>query len=104
MSFLYVLQVGMWLNSEGEQMLKDSHTVDSLVCAEKALHHYDLFLTQAKVRPYFHFSPTSKIFTINSLFYCNWQVRIDVQKKVPHDILFFILGETAVRFKPGHRG
>lgn len=46
----------MWLNSEGEQMLKDSHTADSLVCAEKALHHYDLFLTQAKVRPYFYIS------------------------------------------------
>lgn len=51
MSFLDVLQVGMWLNSEGEQMLRDSNTADSLVCAEKALDHYDLFLTQAKVRP-----------------------------------------------------
>lgn len=50
MSVLNVLQVGMWLNSEGEQMLKDSDTSDSLGGAEKALQHYDLFLTQAKVR------------------------------------------------------
>lgn len=47
-----VLQVERWLNSEGERMLKDSPTADSMVCAEKALHHYDLFLTQAKVRPF----------------------------------------------------
>ncbi|TNM88499.1 hypothetical protein fugu_004753 [Takifugu bimaculatus] len=40
--------VGMWLNSEGEQMLEDSDTSDSLGGAEKALQHYDLLLTQAK--------------------------------------------------------
>lgn len=34
-------------------MLKDSHTAESMVCAEKALQHYDLFLTQAKVGPVF---------------------------------------------------
>lgn len=61
MSLLYVLQVGVWFNSEGEHMLNDSHTADSLECAEKALHHYDLFLTQAKVRPYFHIFPSIKI-------------------------------------------
>lgn len=68
MRFLSVLQVGRWLNSEGEQMLKDSQTADSMVCAEKALHHYDLFLTQAKVRPFFHISPTSKVFTVTGRF------------------------------------
>lgn len=50
MSFHYVLQVGVWLNSEGEQMLKDSDAADSLVSAEKALQRYDLFHAQAKVR------------------------------------------------------
>lgn len=50
MRFHNLLQVGMWLNSVGEQMLKDSGTSDSLGGAEKALQHYDLLLTQAKVR------------------------------------------------------
>lgn len=40
----------MWLNSEGEQMLKESDAADSLVGAEKALQQYDLLLAQARVR------------------------------------------------------
>lgn len=40
----------MWFNTEGEQGLKDSHTADdTLVCSEKALQHFDLFLAQSKV-------------------------------------------------------
>ncbi|XP_036958147.1 quattro isoform X2 [Acanthopagrus latus] len=40
---------GMWFSTEGEQGLKDSHTADdTLVCTEKALQHFDLFLAQAK--------------------------------------------------------
>lgn len=40
----------MWFSTEGEQGLKDSHTADdTLVCTEKALQHFDLFLAQAKV-------------------------------------------------------
>lgn len=50
-------------------MLKDSNTADSLACAEKVLHHYDLILIKAKVRAYFHISATSKIFTVNCLFF-----------------------------------
>lgn len=40
----------MWLNSEGEQMLKEPDAADSLVGAEKALQQYDLLLAQARVR------------------------------------------------------
>ncbi|XP_073323585.1 quattro [Pagrus major] len=40
---------GMWFNTEGEQGLKDSYTTDdTLVCTEKALQHFDLFLAQSK--------------------------------------------------------
>ncbi|XP_076610515.1 quattro isoform X1 [Chaetodon auriga] len=40
---------GMWFSAEGEQRLKDSYTTDdTLVCAERALQHFDLFLTQLK--------------------------------------------------------
>ncbi|XP_070758793.1 quattro [Enoplosus armatus] len=40
---------GTWLNTEGEQRLKDSYTTDdSLVGTEKALQNFDLFLTQSK--------------------------------------------------------
>ncbi|XP_029288016.1 quattro isoform X2 [Cottoperca gobio] len=40
---------GMWFNAEGEQRLKDSYTTDeTLVCTEKALQHFDVFLTQSK--------------------------------------------------------
>lgn len=70
-------------------MLKDSDTSDSLGGAEKTLQHYDLLLTQAKVRRrcgnrdlkafrvfYQHFShilPKSKTFTVNCRFYCYWK-------------------------------
>uniref|UniRef100_UPI003AABEE60 quattro n=1 Tax=Centroberyx gerrardi TaxID=166262 RepID=UPI003AABEE60 len=41
--------IGTWFNTEGEQRLKDSHTTDdTLKCTEKALQHFDPFLTQAK--------------------------------------------------------
>uniref|UniRef100_A0A3Q3KPC2 Quattro n=1 Tax=Monopterus albus TaxID=43700 RepID=A0A3Q3KPC2_MONAL len=41
--------VGMWFNTEGEQRLKDSNTTDeTLLCTEKALQHFELFLTQSK--------------------------------------------------------
>lgn len=40
----------MWFNTGGEQRLKDSYTKDdTLVCTEKALQDFDLFLTQSKV-------------------------------------------------------
>ncbi|XP_045932418.1 quattro isoform X2 [Micropterus dolomieu] len=40
---------GMWFTTEGEQRLKDSYTTDdTLVCTEKALQHFDMFLTQSK--------------------------------------------------------
>lgn len=85
--FHNVLQVGMWLNSEGEQMLKDSDASDSLGGAEKALQRFDLFLVQAKVRQrcsnrdlnafhaflvfsqhFPHILPKSKTFTVNCCF------------------------------------
>lgn len=47
----------MWLNSEGEQMLRESQAADSLVCADMSLRHYELFLTRAKVRPYLKYFP-----------------------------------------------
>ncbi|XP_059184640.1 pleckstrin homology domain-containing family G member 4B-like [Centropristis striata] len=40
---------GMWFNAEGEQRLKDSYTTDeTLVCTEKALEDFNVFLTQSK--------------------------------------------------------
>lgn len=40
----------MWFSAEGEQRLKDSYTTDdTLVCNEKAIQHFDLFLAQSKV-------------------------------------------------------
>ncbi|XP_044205807.1 quattro [Thunnus albacares] len=40
---------GTWFNTEGEQRLKDSYTKDdTLVCTEKALQEFDLFLAQSK--------------------------------------------------------
>ncbi|KAM7005870.1 quattro [Tautogolabrus adspersus] len=40
---------GMWFNTEGEQRLKDSYaTDDTLVCTEKALQQFDLFLKESK--------------------------------------------------------
>lgn len=40
---------GTWFSTEGEQRLKDSYpTEDTLVCTEKALKHFHLFLTQSK--------------------------------------------------------
>lgn len=79
-------------------MLKDSSTAGSLACAEKALHHYDLFLTQAKVMPYFHISP-SKIFAVTG------RLGTVCRGKRSHMTAYSLfLGETAVRFKPGHRG
>ncbi|XP_042357373.1 uncharacterized protein LOC121954103 [Plectropomus leopardus] len=40
---------GMWFSSEGEERLKDSYTTDeTLVCTEKALQHFDDFLTESK--------------------------------------------------------
>ncbi|XP_031132422.2 pleckstrin homology domain-containing family G member 4B-like [Sander lucioperca] len=40
---------GLWFSAEGEQRLKDSYTTDNtLVCTEKALQHFDVFLTQSK--------------------------------------------------------
>ncbi|XP_033483393.2 quattro [Epinephelus lanceolatus] len=39
----------MWFSTDGEQTLKDSYTTDeTLVCTEKALQHFDLFLTESK--------------------------------------------------------
>ncbi|KAM6947328.1 quattro [Lycodopsis pacificus] len=44
-----VSTAGMWFNAEGEQRLKDSYTTDdTLVCTEKALQHFDVFLAQTK--------------------------------------------------------
>ncbi|XP_044036632.1 uncharacterized protein KIAA1755 homolog [Siniperca chuatsi] len=44
-----ICMAGMWFNTEGEQRLKDSYTTDdTLVCTEKALQHFNLFLTQSK--------------------------------------------------------
>lgn len=44
-----ITSAGMWFSSEGEQTLKDSYTTDdTLVCTEKALQHFHLFLTQSK--------------------------------------------------------
>lgn len=46
----YVLQAGTWFNTEGEQRLMDSYAIDNtLVCTEKALQHFQQFLTQSKV-------------------------------------------------------
>ncbi|XP_070703420.1 quattro [Pempheris klunzingeri] len=40
---------GMWFNTGGEQKLKDSYKMDdALVCTEKALQHFEVFLTQSK--------------------------------------------------------
>nr|CBN80926.1 Puratrophin-1 [Dicentrarchus labrax] len=40
---------GMWFNTEGEQKMKDSYTTDdTLVCTEKDLQNFDLFLIQSK--------------------------------------------------------
>lgn len=51
----FVLQAGTWFSSEGEQRLKDSYTPDdSLLSAEKALQHFELFLTQSKVIFYYN--------------------------------------------------
>lgn len=47
--FLDVLQAGMWLNTEGEQRLKDSYSTDTLECTEKAVQDFNQFLTEAKV-------------------------------------------------------
>lgn len=47
--FLDVLQAGMWLNTEGEQRLKDPYPTDTLECTEKAMQHFNQFLTEAKV-------------------------------------------------------
>ncbi|XP_022058630.2 uncharacterized protein LOC110957095 [Acanthochromis polyacanthus] len=44
-----ITSAGMWFSSEGEQKLKDSYTTDdTLVCTEKTLQHFHLFLTQSK--------------------------------------------------------
>uniref|UniRef100_A0A7N6FGR0 Quattro n=1 Tax=Anabas testudineus TaxID=64144 RepID=A0A7N6FGR0_ANATE len=43
------MEVGTWFSTDGEQRLKDSYTKDdNMVCAEKALQHFELFLTQSK--------------------------------------------------------
>ncbi|KAM9860037.1 quattro [Aulostomus maculatus] len=40
---------GKWFNTEGEQRLKDTYkTEENLVCAEKTLQKFNVFLTQAK--------------------------------------------------------
>lgn len=44
-----ISEVGKWFSTDGEQALKDSYaTDDTLVCTEKALQHFDQFLTDAK--------------------------------------------------------
>ncbi|KAL6111738.1 uncharacterized protein ACO6RY_08652 [Pungitius sinensis] len=44
-----ICTAGMWFNAEGEQRMKDSYTTeDTLVCTEKALMHFDVFLTKSK--------------------------------------------------------
>ncbi|AWP03134.1 pleckstrin -likey domain containing family G (with RhoGef domain) member 4 [Scophthalmus maximus] len=45
---------GTWFNTEGEQRLADSYTTDdTLVCTEKALQHFEQFLTQSKEKHQF---------------------------------------------------
>lgn len=40
----------MWFSSEGEQSLENSYTVnDSVVCTEKVLQDFSLFLIESKV-------------------------------------------------------
>ncbi|XP_040059586.2 quattro [Gasterosteus aculeatus] len=44
-----ICTAGMWFKAEGEQSLKDSYTTqDPPVCTEKALLHFDVFLTKSK--------------------------------------------------------
>ncbi|XP_028262297.1 quattro [Parambassis ranga] len=44
-----ITMAGIWFSTEGEQRLKDSYvTEDNLLCTEKALQHFHLFLTQTK--------------------------------------------------------
>ncbi|KAM8913748.1 quattro isoform 2-T2 [Spinachia spinachia] len=44
-----ICTAGLWFNAEGEQTLKDSYTTeDTLVCTEKALLHFEVFLTKSK--------------------------------------------------------
>nr|XP_019942589.1 PREDICTED: uncharacterized protein LOC109629334 [Paralichthys olivaceus] len=45
---------GTWFNTEGEQRLADSYTTDdTLVCSEKALQHFEQFLTQSKEKQHY---------------------------------------------------
>ncbi|XP_040890117.1 uncharacterized protein KIAA1755-like [Toxotes jaculatrix] len=44
-----ISMAGTWFNTEGEQRLADSYTTDNtLACTEKALQHFEQFLTQSK--------------------------------------------------------
>ncbi|XP_039971607.1 uncharacterized protein LOC120783014 isoform X2 [Xiphias gladius] len=44
-----ISMAGTWFNTEGEQRLMDSYAIDNtLVCTEKALQHFQQFLTQSK--------------------------------------------------------
>ncbi|XP_030586304.1 quattro [Archocentrus centrarchus] len=44
-----ISMAGMWFSTEGEQRLKDSYpTDDTLVCTEKALQDFHVFLSQSK--------------------------------------------------------